>query len=268
MRKSILLIFTACLLFIPTIHHLASITEPKSKQTRNIKTYLLNTFGILLISTWGAINWDYGQTSPKIKNEGWFNKNTKSLGADKLGHAYSTYLLAQVLTAYYKKIGYQENLTNLYGMSSSLFFMTFMEIGDSFSPHGLSYEDLLMNLLGAIASYTLILYPSIGDLIDFRLEYFNMDQWDIFTDYEEMKHSIVFKFDGIKSIQNRFLKYLEIHTGHSIYYDYLTKNYNKTVHIALSINLSSIFNKMSYKKTGTLLKYYTPPKSYFTIKKW
>lgn len=51
-----------------------------------------NIIGAGFIATWGTAFWNYFDSKPVMRNEGWFGKDTKYGGADKLGHLYSTSL--------------------------------------------------------------------------------------------------------------------------------------------------------------------------------
>lgn len=51
------------------------------------------------VTALGAYSWDWGSSKKfKMNSEGWFGDNTGSGGADKLGHAFSSYALNNVLT--------------------------------------------------------------------------------------------------------------------------------------------------------------------------
>ncbi|MDT8273804.1 MAG: hypothetical protein RRA35_11510, partial [Desulfomonilia bacterium] len=54
-----------------------------SNTLRRIRNLNLIVGGGILV--WGLAQWDYGTTTFLVKNEGWFGKDTKYGGADKLG---------------------------------------------------------------------------------------------------------------------------------------------------------------------------------------
>ena len=64
------------------------LTDEELKE-RIIYTGAIATGAVML---WGSTFWDYSFTSPELYNEGWFGKDTKYGGADKMGHVYCTYL--------------------------------------------------------------------------------------------------------------------------------------------------------------------------------
>ena len=66
---------------------------------KNSKMVRANLIGSAAIVSWGYFTWDYGTRKPHFAHEGWFGKDTKHAGMDKLGHLYTndavTHLLAQ-----------------------------------------------------------------------------------------------------------------------------------------------------------------------------
>lgn len=195
------------------------LTAEEAAAERSRKTLLLNLGLAGGILTWGVINWDYFQTTPRVKQEYWFGQRTKEGGADKFGHMFSTYALSQGLSALYLHWGYSQEEATRLGLYSSLGAVTLMELGDSFSDEfGFSYEDMVVNLAGAGLSYLSQTYPEFDRKFDFRVEYlpeFGSDfQGDVFTDYQHMKYLFALKGDGFEATQETFLKYLELQFGY------------------------------------------------------
>ncbi len=214
------------------------------------------------ITAWGFANWDYGDRSPRAKNEGWFGRNTKEGGADKLGHAYSSYAFTHALAWLYEEWGYESTEAAGFGALSALGVQTFMELGDSFSRFGLSYEDLVMNAVGTAFGFVSLRYPEISRKLDFRIEYAPaFDTADVFTDYEHQKYLLALKLDGFETLERSPLGYLELQLG------YYTRGYSdpapalteRNVYVGVGLNLSRIFRELGWKKTATVLRYYQPP---------
>lgn len=105
------------------------------------------------ITTWGVINWDYGARTPNSTSEGWFEYDTDSGGADKAGHFYTSYVMATALPDLYRDWGVSDAEASRRGLYSSLIINGVMEIGDSFSEYGFSWEDMVANGVGALAGY-------------------------------------------------------------------------------------------------------------------
>lgn len=237
-----------------------------SQLDKRDKLLYTNIGGAVLITAWGVANWDYFERSPHADSEGWFEKNTGSGGADKLGHLYAAYVSSHALSPLYQSWGYSSRDAARYGAWSSFALMTFMEAGDSFSAsYGFSYEDLIMGGLGSYIGYLTEIDPDLGRKLDLRFEYDPVggNSADIFTDYENSKYLLALKLDGFQAVHNRYLKYLELHLG------YYTRNFDnpavenrRKLYFGIGINLSKIFAEKSYKKTATFLKYFQVPNTY------
>ncbi|MEA3498648.1 MAG: DUF2279 domain-containing protein, partial [Campylobacterota bacterium] len=196
--------------------------SPKSDKynfSKEEKAIILNSATSLALIAWGIIQWDYSLSNKThTQSEGWFDEDTKSGGADKLGHAYTAYGMTHLFSYLYKDFGYKDDKVALYGALSSLGFTTLMEVGDAFSPYGLSHEDLISNIIGTAFGYITYKYPTVDEKVDFRLEYkIDKDSFegDFVTDYENMKHLLAFKASGFDTFKNnRYLKYLELYVGY------------------------------------------------------
>lgn len=234
---------------------------PKEK-----KVLAANAAGMLFVTTWGIVNWDYGDRSPHARNERWFSRNTKSGGVDKLAHLYDNYAMTHGLAWLYESWGYNRDKAARYGAFSSFGILGYMELGDSFSDFGFSYEDFLMNTLGSLVGYLFYLNPALSEKLDFRVEFWpDSSQGDFITDYDNQKYLAALKLDGFKAIKNKALQYLELHLG------YYTRGYSdntrareRNIYFGVGVNLAKIFDRLSYKKTAVLFNYYQPP--YTTLK--
>ena len=217
-------------------------------------TQKLTATNIILASTvlgWGFSQWGYGEESYHTDNEGWFQRTTSNGGSDKLGHFYTNYVATRSLAPLYESWGYSKNEAGLYASFTSIMISGLLiEIGDGYSVHGFSQNDLLADSLGVGAGYLLYLNPSLANKLDFRVEFNPFvktdNATDISTDYERMKHLLAIKADGFEALQNTPLKYLELHLG------YYTRNFNhdhlplagreRNPYIGIGINLSKLLN--------------------------
>lgn len=227
-----------------------------------------NIIGAAAITTWGILNWDYFQNDPKKSEEKWFSDDTRNGGADKLGHFYFSYMFSHVLASTYENYGYSSRQGAALGAFSSLGLCTLMEIGDSFSTYGFSYEDCVMNLLGSLSGYVLYTHPKLSEKIDFRLEYRpDFSEMDFTTDYDHQKFLLAVKLDGFKFTQNNYLKYFELHLG------YYTRGYpdridrERNIYAGIGINISRLFKQASMPKTSTVFNYIQLPYTYISAKK-
>lgn len=230
------------------------------------KVMVTNVGLISLIAVFGLAQWDYG-TSNRIyfKDERWFQQDTKYGGADKFGHYWSTYAYADALGALYRNWGYDADEAAKLSALSSWVVQGIMEVFDGSSAvHGFSYEDMVMNTLGAVTSYIMQKNPELDGLIDLRIMYeTNTPMLGLFDDYTNMTYLAVLKLDGIKGISNEFLKLLEIHLGYySRGYDVEYKNEKtRSAYVGLSMNFTKLFREKGYGKTATFLEYMQIPKT-------
>ena len=233
--------------------------------TRGQKTLLLNAGSWVAVMGYGLAEWDYNKSSFHFKNEGWFGRDTTYGGADKLGHAWSCYVMSHLFSYLYRKWEYTDKEANLYGALSSLGVNEFMEIADGFSPsQGFSYEDMIMNILGCGLGYILGEYPNLAKKIDFRLEItpkFDSQDLQFGTNYERYLYLLVAKADGFDFIENPYLRYLEFHLGYSArgYADYKQggpDDRHRDIYAGIGFNVSKLLQK--YVKT-TVLDYIQLP---------
>ena len=231
--------------------------EKKEFLTRGQKTLLLNAGSMAAIAVYGLTKWDYGKSSFNFQDEGWFERDTKSGGADKLGHFWSSYALSHLYSYAYHKWGYRDQEANLYGSLSSLGVNLFMEVADGFSPsQGFSYEDGIMNIVGCGIGYIWGEYPSLAKKIDFRIEYtpeFNSDDFGLTTNYERQRFLIALKADGFDFIKNRYLRYLELHVGYYArgFEDHEEgglDNRRRKIYVGLGFNVSKLAQKFVHTR--------------------
>lgn len=236
-----------------------------AKFSKEEKSFMFNGSMALGIIAWGVTHWDYSlDNHMHTKSEGWFENNTDEGGADKFGHMYISYGLTHLFSYFYEEIGYQDDDIYLYGALSSIFLTGLMEVGDSFSDYGFSYEDMISNLLGTALGYVTYRYPSVAEKVDFRVDY-KIDKkeldGDFVTDYENMKYLLAFKADGFDMFyDSEYLKYLELYIGYySRGYNNINVTKERDVYVGLGINLSKLFD-------SKIFKYYQVPDIYLKNK--
>lgn len=229
-----------------------------------------NIIGAAVVMAWGTAFWDYFTINPVIKNEGWFGKDTKYGGADKMGHMYSTYLWSLGFSSLYEYWGMKEEDALLYGPLTSWTFQFLMEVGDSFSEsQGFSYEDAVMNTVGAAFYYVREKYPTIKSKLDLRLEYipdFNSNV-DFFTQYNSMKYLFALKFSGFEDLEDTPMKYFELQLGYytrgySERENFTDENRERVIYAGVGINASEVLKAMGWTKTSKIFNYYQLPYTY------
>lgn len=108
--------------------------------------------------------------------DGWFTKQGYAGGADKLGHAWATMVLARGGTAVLTAGGWERTRAAILSaaLSEALFFA--VEVKDYFY-YEFSPADFTLNTLGAFAAVALDLSPRLDELVDFRVEYWPSRQY-------------------------------------------------------------------------------------------
>ena len=162
-----------------------STEEPNAEQAASAEPYTFRVFrkqamsvplrfggAAAAISIGGFSKWNWGSAHFRFNSEGWFGKDTASMGMDKLGHAYSAYVLTEFFSDGIKKRSAYDRSGSYTGAILSMGLMTYIEVFDGFSEdHGFSYEDLLVDGAGALFSVVRRSVPGLRDKIDFRLLY-------------------------------------------------------------------------------------------------
>jgi hypothetical protein len=165
----------------------------------------------------GVLDWDWGTASFSLADEGFFGRNTSHGGTDKLGHAYSTYLLSDLFTFAIRRRAANPRGAELSGAILGMGVMTMVEVLDGFSGHGLSWEDLVADAVGAGFSYFRNTVPGMRDKVDFRIEYIpsgNVEWYRPHADYMGHKYLLAFKLAGFDQLEHTPMRFVELHAGY------------------------------------------------------
>ncbi|PLX88844.1 MAG: hypothetical protein C0618_03450 [Desulfuromonas sp.] len=259
-----------CLLFFCPTVLLAAEPDQHSFTTAEKRLVARDTLlSAAAITAWGVTNWDWFTRSFHRGDEGWFTDASKTGGSDKTGHMFSTYALADLMFwDFYHRNGMARQRAAQSAAWSALGVMTFLEVGDATSDYGFSYEDLIMDALGAGTSYLLNRHPGLDEKIDFRLEYWPSKglsgRDDYAADYSGMRHLFALKAAGFTSLKKTPLRFLEVHLG---YYSrgfrtYDVGHYDEERHLYAGVGLSlpEVFSGVPI--LPSIFKYYQPPKTY------
>jgi hypothetical protein len=245
----------------------------KKGWTKEQKLIAVNAATTLAIAAYGFQFWDYGGNGFQVVDEGWFGQDTSYGGADKLGHAYASYLSTLGLATLYENWGYERPKADLYGAISSMSAFTLIEVGDGFSKNGFSWEDIAADAAGVLYGYWRRRVPAVSRLVDFRVEYIpsetfaNGDHSDIVTDYSGFKYVLALKLDGFEKLSRTPLGWLELQlgyytrgfaTGDSDYYDEKTRD----LYVAVGINVPRLLSKLGLRGVGKIFEYYQAPYTY------
>ncbi|WP_379921842.1 DUF2279 domain-containing protein [Erythrobacter sp. R86502] len=107
---------------------------------------------------------------PTVQDEGWFGRSTTNVGVDKLAHAYSAYVISEILFARLKHKTGDAPGTEWTAAALASGIMLWSEAFDSIEPtSGWSWEDVTFNTLGAGFSVLRNSVPGLDRKLDFRL---------------------------------------------------------------------------------------------------
>ena len=168
-------------------------------------------------TAFGFSNWDWGSSGFKVESEGWFGDNTKYGGVDKLGHAYTSYLLSEYFSQRIAHVSDDPSGANVSGALLGMGVMTYIEIFDGFAgEHGFSPEDIVADASGAFLSYVRSAVPGLADKLDYRMEYIPSGEsgFSPVTDYEGQKYVLALKLAGFDELRDTPLRYFELQAGY------------------------------------------------------
>lgn len=155
---------------------------------------------------------------PTTQNEGWFGRDTNNVGVDKLAHAYSTYVISEILHARLKrKTGDAPGIEITSAILASGVMM-WSEAFDSIEPtSGWSWQDVAFNSLGAGFSVLRNSVPGLDQKLAFRL--LIQPNSDIYTingkeHFRQQRYFFALKGSGFEGLNKTPLRFLELHLGY------------------------------------------------------
>lgn len=127
-------------------------------------------------------------------------------GADKLGHAWTGYLLSRATTGFLTTAGWPRLESSLVAAGVSQVFFTLSELEDSLI-YQFEVADVVANVAGAAFAVLMVNVPEVDRLLDFRLEYVPSKDYrrtvredgniDFFQDYSGQSYMIALHLDAI-----------------------------------------------------------------------
>ena len=216
-------------------------------------------------------------TTPHFHREGWFGKETSTLGVDKLAHAYSGYVISEIVYARLKrKTG---NAPGIAVTAAALGFATtlYSELWDSIERGGgWGWEDVAFDAAGAGFSLLRNSVPGLDQKLDYRLMI--MPKHGIRVSgqrhFEQQRYFFAVKLWGFEAFKEGPLRFLELHAG------YYAKDFTsqarargleskRRVFLGVGINLRELLFKSPRgpigRAAGEALDYLQPP---YTAAHW
>jgi hypothetical protein len=171
----------------------------------------------------GLRDWDWGGSEFRFIEEGWFAKNTRHGGMDKIGHAFSTYVIADLLTDRIRANAADPTGAPITGALVAFGVMGLVETLDGFTgKHRFSREDIVANGLGASFSLLSNSVPGLRDKLDWRIMYtpasferpgITSSEAGILPPYERQRYIMALKGSGFEALKTTPLRYAELHAG-------------------------------------------------------
>ena len=202
-------------------------------------------------SAWAYLAWyrDHPEKDCSVETciggDGWFGKGTYAGGADKLGHAWATMVLARGGTHLLDAGGWNHTGAAIVSsvLAEGLFFA--VEMKDYFY-YEFSPGDMTFNTTGAALALAFELWPRLDELVDFRVQYWpskqyrrNLDpdspcvkrmpgqpscsRWNIAEDYSGETYLLAFHLGGIHALTG--LKYGTLAKFVDVTVGFGTRNY-------------------------------------------
>ncbi|MDP1635652.1 MAG: DUF2279 domain-containing protein, partial [Gallionellaceae bacterium] len=195
-----------------------------SGEYRRFRTQALIWGGAGSVLTYGATVWWKEGSSGHFRtaSEGWFGQDTYAGGADKLGHAYSTYAGTRLLARAFEWAGNDHDDAIVLSAATVFGTLLAVETLDGFSKrYKFSKEDMVMNAVGTGLGLLFEKNKRLDDLLDFRLHYWpsgdakRLDQVGPVGDYSGQTYLLVAKATGVPQLRNHeVLRYFELAAGY------------------------------------------------------
>lgn len=256
--------------------------------SKKIMRYSLLVGTPVVTIAYGSKIWNWGENkSWRWAHERWFQKDTDSGGADKMGHCFSFYAIERFSYSLFSYSEQNQRRALLYSGFTAALAGTLVEVGDAFTGrYGFSYQDLISDYVGILIGLILDKYPVLDSFVGFTLEYcpskgFKNDKDKTFLnfagDYSGMKSVLSFKLGGFEYIGldiPDFFRYVQLDVGYYTrdYTDYDEaigrNNARRYWYYGISINMREIakdiflFNRKAAWLSEQPFKYYHAPIGY------
>lgn len=151
-------------------------------------------------------------------DEGWFGKDTGSLGSDKMLHAFDTYLIAEILHMRLHETtnASQGDVWVAAAMATAL--MAANELSDGIEPDtGYSMNDVAMNTAGALFSVLRNTVPGLREKVAFKLEIVPNDGIYSYRGrkhYEQQRYMFSIKGRGFEGLKDTPFRFLDLQLGY------------------------------------------------------
>ncbi len=250
---------------------------------KSIMRYSVLSIAPIMTILYGSKVWYWGQNKAwRWGHERWFQKDTDSGGADKMGHCFSFYAADRIFYSLFSYTEQNKKTALIYSSATAGLMGTLVEVGDAFTGrYGFSKEDLISDYIGILIGVALDRYPVLDSFLGFTLEYHpskgfkKKKQYLHFPgDYSGQKSVFSFKLGGFENIGYNipeFLRYIQLDIGYYTrdYTEYDSRtNPRRYWYYGISINMREITKDITLpnRKAAWLseqpFKYYHIPVGY------
>lgn len=230
------------------------------------------------VTAYGLVFWDWGGRAFHTTAEGWFDRDTRYGGADKLGHGFTAYLFANGFAWAQEQWGYDQETAAWMGAAGGLAIQTLIEIGDGFADeYGFAWEDQVFNTVGAGLAWLRRRSPLVRRSLDWRLEYWpspamrsgESEVGDAVTDYSGMKYVLALRPAGFLDLP-AWMGPLELQAG------YFTRGFasgeerwweepERTGYVAIGLDLTTLLGSVTRSPARHVFDYYQVPYTYLPM---
>jgi Predicted periplasmic lipoprotein (DUF2279) len=208
----------------------------------------------------------------RFKNEGWFGKNTASLGVDKLAHAYNAYMLSELLHHAIHDRGNAPEGDALTAAILATGLTALNELSDGIEKGGgYSMQDIAMNLGGAGFSLLRNSVPGLKEKVAFKLEIMPNREFYTFSGkahFQQQRFFLAFKGSGFEGLKKTPLRFLDLQLGY--YASEFTladraagREPKRHLFVGIGLNLSELVFGRAKTRLGKIgyeaLDYFQPP---------
>jgi len=240
-------------------------TAALSEEDRRLRTRTLIWGAVGSTLAYGANVWWKDDFSSRFRtgSENWFGQDTYAGGADKLGHAYSTYAGTRLLARAFEWAGNDHDDAIILSAATAFGTMLAVETLDGFSKrYKFSKEDMVMNAVGTGLGLLFEKNKRLDDLLDFRLHYWpsgdakRLNQVGPIEDFSGQTYLLVAKATGVPQLRNHeVLRYFELAAG------YGSRGYepndgapapdrSRHVYFGISLNISEILRNTVFRDSA------------------
>lgn len=191
------------------------------------------------------------------------------LNADKLGHAYFSFLISDLLGKSLHWAGVEKNSALILGGVGSLLFQTYVEIEDGFRPMlGFSTSDWISNIVGAFLPYAKNKLEFLK-VVNFKISMFPSEKFKsgahrfIVDDYESLYFWLSFDISKILNfgfLKFWFIDFFDVAVGYGVKQIDWRGNGKRELFLSIDYDLTKIPMKIwLLRQIFNLLNYYHLP---------